>query len=94
MTGGPHLLASGRGLNVPVRECAGVGRGPLLGLGQKGAPSHFIFFCFFLFLFSDFLFVSKTFQNSSKKNIKSNSIFLKKSTQGFKTVRKLVFKMK
>jgi hypothetical protein len=94
LTGGPHLSASGRGRNVPVWECARVGCGPLLGPGQNGAHSPFIFFCFFLYLFSDFLFLSKTFQNSSKT--KSNQILIcfKKSTQCFKIVRKLVFKMK
>jgi hypothetical protein len=72
LTGRPHLSASVQGWNVPVRVCAGVGCGPLLGPGQNGAPALLSFFCslVFLFLFSN-LFLSKTFAisfNSTQNN--------------------------
>jgi hypothetical protein len=61
---GPPVSGRGREGKYPFGFCPGMARGPFPGSGRIW--SRGLFFCSFVFLFSDFLFISHLLQQSFK----------------------------
>jgi hypothetical protein len=74
LTSGAWSSAAEGSISIPLRERLRVGRGPLLGLGQKAPRGLFPFFLFFAFSFSVFHFFQILFIKAPKQ-LKSNFKF-------------------